>query len=170
MEKLIGDFIEIIAKENSVLDSLNDFAQEKQHLIILGKVEELDSLIKKEGIVISNLDRVEDARFKLQGQLASKWGMGLKECNASEILAKVKESYPDVYEQLEEVVTRLDYNMVRLKALNNHNNELINQSLDYISLMESMLSGDVAGTYSQKGQQTDESDARPRLNLLDKKI
>ncbi|MDD3269966.1 MAG: flagellar protein FlgN [Syntrophomonadaceae bacterium] len=170
MEKLIGDFIDTIAKENSILDSLNDYAQEKQHLIILGKVEELDSLIKKEGIVISNLDKIEGARFKLQGQLASKWGMGLKDCNASEMLAKVKAGYSGLYRQFEEVIGRLDYNMVRLKALNTHNNELINQSLDYISLMESMLSGDVAGTYSQKGLQVDERDARPRLNLLDRKI
>lgn len=170
MEKLIGDFINTIAKENNILDSLAEFAQEKQHLIILGKVQELDSLIRKEGIMISNLDRVEGARFKLQGELASNWGVGLKEFNALEILAKVKDSYPDIYGQLEEVIGRLDYNMVRLKALNMHNNELINQSLDYISGMESMLSGDVAGTYSQKGLQTDESESRPRLKLLDKKI
>ncbi len=170
MEKLIGDFINMVAKENEILDSLADFAQEKKNLIILGKVQELDSLIRKEGTVISNLDRVEGARFKLQGQLAANWGVKLSEFNAPEILAKVKKAYPEIYSRLEEAISRLDYNMVRLKALNSHNNELINQSLDFISVMESMLGGDVAGTYSRKGQQTDETQARPRLNLLDKKI
>ncbi|MEN6326730.1 MAG: flagellar protein FlgN [Syntrophomonas sp.] len=170
MEKLIGDFIDTIAKENDILDSLADFAQEKKNLIILGKVQELDNLIRKEGTVISNLDRVEGARFKLQGELANKWGVNLKEFNAPGILEKVKKAYPEIYSRLDEAISRLDYNMVRLKALNSHNNDLINQSLDYISEIESILGGDVAGTYSQKGQQTDEAQARPRLNLLDKKI
>lgn len=170
MEKLIGDFINTIAKENEILDSLAEFAQEKQHLIILGKVQELDSLIRKEGIMISNLERVEGARFKLQGELAGKWGVKIKEFNAPEMVAKVKENHPGLCQPLEEAISRLDYNIVRLKALNIHNDELINQSLDYINVMESMLNGDVAGTYSQKGMQTDESEARPRLNLLDKKI
>ncbi|MDD3024417.1 MAG: flagellar protein FlgN [Syntrophomonadaceae bacterium] len=170
MEKLIVDFINTIAKENGILENLVEFALEKQRYIILGKVQELDSLIRKEGIMISNLDRVEGARFKLQGKMASNWGVDIKEFNALEIMAEVKISYSALYGELEEALSRLDYNMVRLKALNTHNNELINQSLDYISVMESMLSGDVAGTYSQKGLQTDESDARPRLKFLDKKI
>lgn len=170
MEKLIGDFINTVAKENEILDNLAEFAHEKKNLVILGKVQELDSLIRKEGIMISNLERVEGARFKLQGELAGKWGVNLSEFNAPNLMTKVKENYPGFYLQLEEAISRLDYNIVRLKALNSHNDELINQSLDYINVMESMLSGDVAGTYSQKGQQTDESEARPRLNLLDKKV
>lgn len=170
MEKLIGDFIDTIAKENSILDSLVESAQEKKHFIILGNIQELDSLIRREGTLVSNLDKVEGARFKIQGELASRQGIGLKEFNAPEILVLVRENYPAVYSQLEEVISRLDYNMVRLKALNSHNNDLINQSLDHISVMESMLNGDVAGTYSSQGLQTDEREARPRLNLLDKKI
>lgn len=170
MEKLIGDFINTVAKENEILDNLAEFAQEKKHLVILGKVQELDSLIRKEGIMISNLERVEGARFKLQGELAGRWGVALNEFNAPNLMGKVKENYPGFYPRLEEVISRLDYNIVRLKALNSHNDELINQSLDYINVMESMLSGDVAGTYSQKGMQADESEARPRLNLLDKKV
>ncbi|MBP8820355.1 MAG: flagellar export chaperone FlgN, partial [Syntrophomonadaceae bacterium] len=66
MESLLTDFTRAVADLNAVLDELAELGQEKQQLIILGKVKELDTLIRKEGIVISNLEKTEGARFKLQ--------------------------------------------------------------------------------------------------------
>ncbi|MEN6351335.1 MAG: flagellar protein FlgN [Syntrophomonas sp.] len=170
MEKLIPDFIQMLKKENSILDMLVEIAEEKKNLIILGKVQELDNLIKKEGITISNLDRIEGARFKLQEKMAAEFDLTPQEFKASEMLKRTRDKSPETYKELEEQISRLDYNVVRLKAINTHNNELVDQSLDFIGAMESMLNGDVAGTYSQKGLQSDESKSRPKISLLDKKI
>ncbi|MDD2510713.1 MAG: flagellar protein FlgN [Syntrophomonas sp.] len=170
MEKLLQDFIETIANQNKVLEHMAELGQQKQELIIAGKVRELDSLIQKEGITVSNLDKMEGARFKLQEELTRQLGIKLEEFSARKLLTWVREARPEIYPALEEVVNQLDYGLIRLKAINSHNNELIDQSLVFIGEIRSLFNGDVAGIYSDKGLQSDESDFRPRLNLLDKKI
>lgn len=170
VEKLLQDFIETIAKQNQVLERLAVLGQEKQELIISGKVRELDSLIQKEGITVSNLDKMEGARFKLQENLAVQLGFKAEEFSAKKLLAWVREGCPELYPALEEVINQLDYCLIRLKAINSHNHELIDQSLVFIGEIQSLFNGDIAGIYSDKGLQSDESDFRPRLNLLDKKI
>lgn len=163
------DFTRTIETMNQMLDQLAELGQEKQQLIIVGKVKELDNLIHKEGIVTSNLEKIEGARFKLQEQIARGWKVKAEELSAREILQRVRESYPSSFTELEEAINRLDYNLTRLKAINNHNNELIEQSLDYIKVIETVLDGDVAGTYSNEGRQAAEA-AYHNKNLLDKKV
>lgn len=169
MESLLTDFTRAVAALNTVLDELAELGQEKQQLIILGKVKELDTLIRKEGIFISNLEKTEGARFKLQEQIGQSWGISSEELSAREILKRVQETYPSCYRDLEEAINRLDYNLTRLGAINVHNNELIEQSLDYIKVIETTLNGDIAGTYSSNGNQTGEGSYALK-NLLDKKI
>lgn len=169
MESLLTDFTRAVSALNAVLDDLAELGQEKQQLIILGKVKELDTLIRKEGILISNLEQTEGARFKLQEQIGQSWGINSGELSAREILKRVEETYPTCYYDLEEAINRLDYNLTRLGAINVHNNELIEQSLDYIKVIETTLNGDIAGTYSSNGSQTAEGNYVLK-NLLDKKI
>lgn len=170
MERLIEDFIGSIEKQSRVMDQLAELGQQKQKLIVWGKVKELDDLIHKEGIIISNLEKLEGARFNLQEKLAREWKVRTEEFSARKMLSLMADSYPDLHKELEQIISRLDYNITRLKAINSHNDDLINQSLDYISVMESVLNGDVAGTYSNKGIQSDEEQIRPRINILDKKV
>lgn len=169
MESLLTDFTGAVTALNAALDELAELGQEKQQLIILGKVKELDTMIRKEGIVISNLEKIEGARFKLQEQIGQSWGISSEELSAREILKRVQETYPSCYRDLEEAINRLDYNLTRLGAINVHNNELIEQSLDYIKVIETTLNGDIAGTYSSNGNQTGEGSYALK-NLLDKKI
>jgi len=169
VESLLTNFTRSVFALNAILDDLAVLGQEKQRLIILGKVKELDTLIRKEGIVISNLEKTEGARFKLQEQIGQSWGISSQELSAREILKRVEETYPSCYHDLEEAINRLDYNLTRLGAINVHNNELIEQSLDYIKVIETTLNGDIAGTYSSNGNQNTEGNYALK-NLLDKKI
>lgn len=169
MESLLTNFTRAVTVLNEVLDELAELGQEKQQLIILGKVKELDTMIRKEGIVISNLEKAEGARFKLQEQIGQSWGMSSEELSAREILKRVQENYPSCYHDLEEAINRLDYNLTCLGAINVHNNELIEQSLDYIKVIETTLNGDIAGTYSSTGNQNSEGNYASK-NLLDKKV
>lgn len=170
MESLLKDFIDSMHKENRILDSLAELGQEKQRLIVQGDIKELDNLIQKEGIIISNLEKLEDARFKLQRALQQVWGISPDQPAAEKIREKVKNSFSDLYPDLDETIKKLDYNLTRMKIINTHNNELIEQSLDYIASIQSMVNGDIAGTYSDKGTQSDEEPSRPRISLLDKKV
>jgi translation initiation factor 2 alpha subunit (eIF-2alpha) len=115
------------------------------------------------------LEKTEGARFKLQEQIGQSWGLSSEELSAREILKRTEETYPSCYHGLKEAINRLDYNLTRLGAINVHNNELIEQSLDYIKVIETTLNGDIAGTYSSNGNQTGEGSYALK-NLLDKKI
>lgn len=170
MQNLLKQFMEATAKVNQTLTELADIGIEKQQLIIANEVKELDSLMRKEGIVVANLNRLEGARFKLQEKLAQAWGMSAQDLSATVLLDKVKSEYNDLYSVFEEQINNLNYNLLRLQTINSHNNELIEQSLEYIESIQSLIDGDVAGTYSAQGERYDEAPARPSLNLLDKKV
>lgn len=167
MEKMLRQFIEAIKQENQLLTQLGELGRQKREFIILDQVKELDKTIQTEGIAVSNLSRMEGARFKLQEEMAQQWGVETENLSAGVILAKVGEDYPDYFTDLKEEIERLDYNLTSLIAINAQNNELIEQSLDYIATMQALLNGDSVGTYSRSGRQT--TDPRPNLNIIDKK-
>jgi len=170
VENLLKDFISAVGRENEVLANLAEIGEQKRQFIILGEVKQLDSLIQREGIVLTNLERLEGARFKLQQDLAKKWGIPVGELVASEMLKRVKEQHNNHFAELSQGIEQLDYNLTRLKAININNHDLLEQSLEFIATMESMIEGDVAGTYSDSGDKIDETLLRLNRNLLDKKV
>lgn len=170
MQNLLREFIECTAKVNQTLTNLADIGIEKQGLIIANEVKDLDSLIRKEGIIVTNLTRLEGARFKLQANLANAWGISPQDLSATVLLDKVENEFKELSVELKEEINNLEYNLSRLQAINTHNNELIEQSLEYIDSMQSLIDGDVAGTYSAQGERNDEAPSRPSVNLLDKKV
>jgi len=171
LNKKIQEFIDILGKQNQALNTLVGLQEEKRPIIILGKIEELNKLLQREGIIVSNLEKLEDARFKLHQELADKWAVPAKELPASMILTKLKDSLPEAALEMQAEVDLMEKNFVRLMASNKENNALINHSLDYIYEMQSRLTGDNGtGAYSAEGEQIDEKPSRPVKRLLDKKV
>lgn len=160
MEAILREFVEVMGKQNHILDQMAILGEQKQQVIIAGHVKELDSLIQKEAGLVSNLEKLENQRYKLQQKF------NLPESTARELVEWVGQEYPQIQGEFEETVNRLGYNLARLKAINNHNNELIEQSLQYIESIQAVINGDVAGTYSHKGNPVDEKSGR-QINLLD---
>lgn len=169
MDKLLPAFIDATTRLNQVMDTLVQMGQAKQQLIILGRVQELDKLIQKEGIIVSNLEKLEGARFKLQEEIASRWGIAPAELTVAELLKRLEAEHQDSYDTCQAEIQKLIYNLDRLRAVNSSNNDLINQSLNYIDEIQSVLYGDVAGIYSEKGLQSAEEPLRPHISILDKK-
>ncbi|MFY9119634.1 MAG: flagellar export chaperone FlgN, partial [Syntrophomonadaceae bacterium] len=69
MEAILREFIQVMDKQNQTLDQIFDLGEQKQHAIIVGQLKELDSLIQKEAGLVTNLEKLESQRFKLQQQL-----------------------------------------------------------------------------------------------------
>ncbi|MGI5911531.1 MAG: flagellar protein FlgN [Syntrophomonadaceae bacterium] len=168
MESLLSEFTNVIAAMNSILDELAEWGLKKQQLILKGQVEELERLIKEEHICAAKLEKTEGDRFKLQVEIGRRWGIKGGGLMAEKILNKVKEESPSSFSALYAAISRLGYNLTRIKAINEHNNELIQQSLDYIKVVETMINGDTTGIYSNRGIQPNES--KYLANLLDKKV
>lgn len=161
------DLIEALDKENQILEKLAVLACEKKEHVIRGKVKELENLIREEGIIISELGKWEDARFRIQNQL-SEQSAAAAPLKAAELVSLVKENCPHLATGLQEALHHLEINLQRLNNLNRHNNELLEQSLDHIAFLEAALVGNHSGAYSQKGSQSAGSPSR--INLLDRKV
>lgn len=164
MEQKYIDLISLVDRVNEILERLVVLAHNKKRLVIQGNVKELDSLIREEGIAVSELEKWEGARFRAQQQLyPDKPGI-----NAQEMLQLAAHDCPQLTTQLRTALSQLGVSLGSLKNLNQHNNVLLQQSLDHISFLEAAIVGDQPGTYSQKGQQAEGN--RNRVNLLDRKI
>ncbi len=169
MQKIIPEFKDTLGRQNRLLESLIDLGEEKRRVIVLGDVEQLDKLMQKEGIIVSNLEKLEGARFQLQRDLARKWDMPAEQATAAVIITRVKQDCPEYFKDMDMEIKRLRQATARLREINNENNDLINISLNYVNEMQALFSGEVAGTYSREGQQVDESVSRPNLRMLDRK-
>lgn len=170
VENLLEKFIQFLNLQNEKLDNLAELGQDKKQFIILGKIKELDELIKTEAAAVNALQNLEEGRFSVQQEIASLWGKNVHEFAARELLEQVAQEYPAYRKDLEMAINRLDFNLTRLRAINSHNNDLLEHSLSYIEGLEAVINGDKAGIYSRTGQEKDETDAVRRKSLLDTRI
>ena len=164
MEKQCLELIELQDKVNEMVEKLVILASEKKKLVIQGNIKELDNLIREEGIVILELEKWEGARFRAQGGLYPEHP-GL---DSQQLLKWVRDNCPHLAALMQDSISRLEISLGCLKTLNQHNNELLQQSLDHIAFLEAAMVGDQPGTYSEKGLQAE--NMRARINLLDRKI
>jgi hypothetical protein len=168
MESLIRSFISAVREETSILDSLVQVGYEKKQLIIRNQFRELDTLVQKEGIIVSGLQRAEDARFKLQKKMAQAWGLPAGELTATFLSARLRREESSLVSDSEQALRGLDDAARQLQAINKDNNELVNYALDYLDYLLAMLQGDVAGIYSENGREAEERSFRPASQLLDR--
>lgn len=167
MLDLLNSFIEIIGKQNDLLEQIIKLSEDKRQAIVLGQVQELDSMVHKEGILGQELEKLESARFVLQMEIAENLGMPVTELNAGEIRRVTAEQYPQLATSLNEHLTTLEKLIGKLRSSIQENNELLKMSLDYIEEMYYLLSPeDDPGLYSDKGAADIPG---KRLQLIDKK-
>ena len=167
MRDLLNGFIQIISEQNSLLEQIVKLSEDKRQAIVLGQVQELDSMVHKEGILGQELEKLESARFVLQMEIAENLGMPVTELNAGEIRRVTAEQYPQLATSLDEHLTTLEKLIGKLRSSIQENNELLKMSLDYIEEMYYLLSPeDNPGLYSDKGAADIPG---KRLQLIDKK-
>ncbi len=167
MESYCLGLINALENENQILERLVELAVAKKEHLILGQVKELEKLVRTEGIVISELGKWEDARFQLQKRLAKalpdQFPMKMEQ-----LQSLLQRSYPHLVRRLQEVVRGLTLNLEHINRLNQHNNELLEQSLDHIAFLETVLIGNHSGAYSPDGLQP--AVGPSPISLLDRKV
>ncbi|HWP95340.1 MAG TPA: flagellar protein FlgN [Syntrophomonadaceae bacterium] len=168
MESLIRSLLAAVRKETSILDSLVQLGYEKKQLIIRNQFRELDTLVQKEGIVVSGLQRAEDARFKLQGELAQTWDILPEDLTATVLTTRLQMEEFSAASDAEQALLELNKAAKQLQSINKDNQELTNYALDYLDYLLTMMQGDVAGIYSENGREAEERSFRPARQLLDR--
>lgn len=170
MEGLFRRFVMAVREETTILNSLIKLGEEKHHLIIRNKVKELDMLVQKEGIMISALERSEDARFKLQGELAKRWELPVEQLTLAVFTSRVREMFPEFVGEAEQILEELKQAVKQLQLINKQNRELTSYALEYVDYLWTMLEGDSTGVYSNKGSETEDKSLRSSHKIFDRKV
>ncbi|SHH09733.1 FlgN protein [Thermosyntropha lipolytica DSM 11003] len=168
MEDVLNRLIQVIQKETEIIRALIDCGKLKQEYIIGDNIKELDKLLPKENLLLTNLNRWEEERISLQEKLAAYLGIEGEELKAQRLLEEVKASFPFFYPSLVEAVEELASGVSFLQYLNQHNNELIEQALQYIETVQALLEGDRPGIYAKDDKKAET--AFKRINLIDKRV
>lgn len=168
MEEVLKKLLQVMEKEAEIIRALIECGRLKQEYVIADNIQELDRLLARENILVLSLNKYEEERVKLQENLAVYWQMRGEELGALKLLEQVKVSFPFFYPAFAEVIDELTASISFLQYLNRHNNELIEQALQYIETVQAMLEGDSPGVYDKNVRPAET--AFKRINLIDKKV
>lgn len=169
MESLIRKFVTAVREETSILNSLVKIGEEKHRLIILNKVRELDTLVQKEGIMVSALQRTEDARFKLQQELANLWTLPVGQLTLTVFIEKIRATRLSILPEAEEALDDLKSAVKKLQQVNRQNRELTDYALEYVDYLWTLLEGDGTGVYSERGAEAEDKPYRAH-KVFDRKV
>lgn len=161
----IPNLIDALKKETEVYEQLLQIAREKKQVIIDNDVKKLESITKKEKTYVLALVRLEEIRDKIIKHLQDELNI-------------------EVVEKLDDIINALDTKwstraiiekkklislVSEMKKENQENQQLIEQSLDYINFNLSMLTEDSQVDNYTGAAQSDQS-KKQKTNLFDVKV
>jgi len=155
-----------ISAENQVILDLISLADSKKQAIIMEDIDGLTDIMRREGQLIYALERAEAGRQAESITLARSLGIADKELTASSLLDRLRTIAPAEAVRLAKYVADLTGNLERLKDMNRHNTDLLEQSLAYVENMEALLTRERQTTYSAGGAVED----GPTRSVLDRKV
>lgn len=162
VEKEVNTVIGILSSEHDLYKDMLEISKSKKDIIVKGKVNELDKLVKLEQNIIFDIGQLERKRETEVGKLCTALGMNAAKINISELMQVLQ---PEQNQRLEEVQGKLHKVLAELKAVNDLNGQLIQQSLEYIDYSINL----VAGTGMETGSLYEDL-GRNKNKQLDKNI
>lgn len=129
IDKHVRNVINILKSEYNYYNDLLELSKSKKSIIIEGKVTELDKIIKLEQNMVFNIGQLERAREQETAQMCSLIGLNAETATLSQIAAKLQLEYKDEIIKLQNLLSET---LKGLKASNELNGQLIQQSLEYI--------------------------------------
>lgn len=166
MEKvLVEQLVEILNQENEIYDTLSKISNNKKDLIVGGKVQELDTIVKLEQALVVRISKLEGEREKVVGELCALLGQKPEDVTVSGLSEKLGEKDSA---QLKACQEKMLTKIFALKNANDLNSRLIKNSLEYIDFSINMMTsiGSVSNNYGSSGYSGDTK----KRNLFDMKL
>ena len=172
-DKLIQNLEEQLATQKLLLD----YAKDKKDLLVDGKINDLEELLKKEEKVVVKSGELEKSRENIQQELRESIDIANDDPTRDDptLSDYIAVSEGEEREKLDELFEELTKILAEIKDLNQQNNQLIQQSLHYVNTALDLYttSEKDPGTYSKdlnKKDEQDKSTQKARRNFLDKRI
>jgi len=135
--------IEILQSQLELYNRLLESARKKKVFIINNNLEALRKATSDENNLVGGLQRLEREREALVLNLAKQLCIPLNGLTLVILINQIND--PFVKKRLSELRIRMRDDMDELKAINEQNKALINQSLEYIDFTMNLLRSSVSG-------------------------
>ncbi|MHB8064216.1 MAG: flagellar protein FlgN [Ruminiclostridium sp.] len=162
---LAKQLTDVLNQENEIYDTLSKISNNKTNLIVGGKVNELESIVKVEQSLIIKISKLEDQREKIVDKLCSLLGKKPEEITISGLAEQLGQNESD---ELKACQDKMVNNIKNLKNANDLNSKLIKSSLEYIDFSINMMTSidTMNNSYGSSGHSGDTK----KRNLFDVKL
>lgn len=165
MKKSIDQLKEVLIKENEMYKKVLKIAELKTNAIISGDIETLENITKQEQEYIMTMETFEKLRRSIFVNIAKKLNID-ETSGVSELILFLEE---DIGKEIDDLRDKLLETVDELKNINEKNEKLLRQNLEYINFNLEMLttSPDEGNRYSNKAA---EDKKRKPINFFDMKV
>ena len=162
----LGEIIACLQKQKSIYEELLSISRKKKQVLIDGKVEQLDNMVKHEGNLIIEIGHLENRREKAVEALAKELGCSSQELTISYVCSKVIDKRVGQVKSLADSIGSI---LKELKEINDINGKLIEQSLDYINFSIN-LAADILEGQKAVYEANEEGNGKSSVRLFDAKV
>lgn len=147
---LVKQLTVILNRENEIYETLSKLSNNKTDIIVAGKVNELENIIKIEQSLVIKIAKLEDQREKLVESLSFNLGKKPEDITLSELVEKIGERESAELKTCQDKIVKT---INVLKTANELNAKLIKSSLEYIDFSINMMTSinTVTNSYGSTG-------------------
>lgn len=149
MEEYINQLCDILDQETAIYHTILEKSREKTDVVVDGKVQELDNIVKTERALVMQVGQLEQKREEVVSKIASILKLN-NNLNMSQLIQNVPVPYQD---KLRTYRARLESIIHQLREINEMNGKLITNALDYVEFSLNIITNaSMSGnTYEKQG-------------------
>lgn len=152
MASLIEELIGVLDEELSIYNELVKVSNEKTSIIVANDLEKLAAITAKEQSMVDDITAVDNKRTKKVKEIALVLNKNPNTITVAQIVELISKQ-PEFSSALAKSYEELKKALVDLRRVNEHNRDLLEQSLDMaqisINLLQSMNQAPVTANYSR---------------------
>lgn len=170
MASLIEDLLDVLDNENKKYTKLLDLSMQKTAVIVKGDVDELQSIVAKEQLIVDDINILEKRRQEGLGDISNVLNIPYEELTLGQLII-VMEKQPKEHAALIKVHDELKATVDKMVKINDNNKMLLQQSLDMVefelNLARNAMMAPETANYSKDAFNT--STRNPQMGSFDAK-
>lgn len=151
------NLIDVLKKENSEYEELLKLSQQKTPIIVSGDLKALQAVTDEEQMIVGRINQLEKKRLEVVADIANVLNKDVNTLKLTNIIAMLA-ARPAEQKELAEVHDKLHDSVYTLKRVNEHNQELLTNSLEMvefeINLLHSMKAAPETANYNKDAYNT----------------
>lgn len=149
--QLVNDLIDVLDQEAKTYDDILKISKNKTNIIVEGKVNELEKIVKLEQSLVLQMSKMEDQRERLISKISGIIGIEPEKITIKSLITHVDKKQGEILKKQQEGIAET---LKELGGSNDLNSKLIKNSLDYIRFSLNLFAsaGNIDNNYNLSGQ------------------